>query len=235
MPTEEPFRVLVRKDSTYEPTITLRFNVADGMGQLSLKQSGRADPPLTVHYEEAGIDPELLRAARFVYNLNQQRQSFALSRLSPELCARLPVEQWTELKPVIEFGFRYLVIPEEALAAPAPVQVQVAASAPPANVTVPRPAPVRTADTPQPARPEAEAEPKRAADRPVPMEPSLAAAALEGLTREAAIGHLRAQLVAVEAMHQRIELLERKLASARSRERDLLAVLTRWQEREEPQ
>ncbi|MBA2319678.1 MAG: hypothetical protein H0V89_00875, partial [Deltaproteobacteria bacterium] len=126
MPTEEPFRVLLRRDNAYEPAVTLRFNVTDGMGQLAVKLGGRGEPAMAVHYEETGIDPDILRAARFVYNLNQQRQSFALSRVTSELCARLSSDQWTELKPVIEFGFRYLVIPEEALvAAPAPVQVQV--------------------------------------------------------------------------------------------------------------
>ncbi len=235
MPTEDPFRVLVRKGNPYEAGITLRFTVAEGMGQLSLKSSGRAEVGLAVHHEEVGIDPELFRAARFVYNLNNQRQSFALSRLTPELCLRLSTEQWTELKPVIEFGFRYLVIPDGALAT-APIQVQVAASvvplAGPASLPPPgafiAPAAVRAGE-PLPSRPP---ESDNRIERPVPMQPALAAAALEGLSREAALGHLRLQLTAVDAMHHRLEALERKLSASRAREKDLLAVLTAWQDRD---
>lgn len=232
MATEDPFRVLIRKDNAYDSTITLRFNVTEGMAQFSLKAPGRAEPPLTVHHEEVGIDPDLLRAARFVYTLNQQRQSFALSRITSELCGRVPSDQWTELKTIIEFGFRYLVIPDDVLsAAPAPVQVQIAAvqvTPSVAPAAVPRSAGAAAAvRVGEPARAES-----ALADRPVPMEPGLAAAALEGLSREAALQHLRVQLTAVEGLHQRLEMMERKLASSRSRERDLLAVLTRWQERD---
>jgi hypothetical protein len=237
MATEDPFRVLLRKDNAYDPSVTIRFTVSDGMGQLSLKQPGKPEPGMSVHFEETGIEPELFRAARFVYNLNQQRQSFALSRITPELCARLPVEQWTELKPVIEFGFRYLVIPEDAFSAtPPPVQVQVAASVVPASAPAAEAmrTPAPRAPAPATARAGDPVEPRT--ERPVPMEPTLAAAALDGLSREAAIAHLRTQLAAVDALHHRLEALERKLASARSREKDLLAVLTRWQERDsEPQ
>src|SRR4051812_15864714 len=124
MAAEDPFRVLIRRDNAYDPTLTLRFNIADGMGSLAIRTPGRGEPQLSVHFEESGLEGEALRAARFVHVVHQQRQSYALSRLTAEVVGRLVPDAWVELKPLLEYGFRYLVAPEDlAASATAPVQV----------------------------------------------------------------------------------------------------------------
>ena len=126
---EEPFSIFLRRDNAYENTLTVRFQTDEGLGVLGIRKVGRSEAPPSAYFEENDVELEALRSGRFVHVLHGgQRQSFALSRLSPEVCQRLPHDAWTELRPHVEFGFRYLVIPDDALpsgAATAAVQVAV--------------------------------------------------------------------------------------------------------------
>lgn len=205
MPAEDPFRVLIRRDGPVEPTLTVRFTVKDGMGQLTLPSisgDGRGairPDTLAVFGEEYGVEPDVLRGARFVHILNQERQSFSLSRLTPLLCAQLQTDAWVKLEPLVDHGFRYLVAPDEmtgfpATPAPAPARV---------NLPIVSEAPPVVGD---------------------PADP------LEELTRDAAIRHLRHQLRLVESLQQRLEATEKRLAASRGRERDLLDMLAKWQD-----
>lgn len=204
---EDPFRVLLRRDGPVEPTLTVRFAVTEGMGQLTLPSAngdgrGAIRPDaLAVFGEEYGVDPEVLRGARFVYILNQERQSFSLSRVTADICAQLRPDAWLELRPLVDHGFRYLVAPDELTGFPA----------------TPAPAPARVALPPAP-----------------PVDPTPVAAdtvdPLDELTREAAIRHLRHQLRLVESLQQRLEATEKRLLASRGRERDLLDMLAKWQD-----
>lgn len=241
---EEPFRVFLRRDGPLEQTVTLRFVMSEGMGMMGMRRPGRPEPTPVMHYEDDGIDAELLRASRFVQVFQSgQRQSFALSRLNPEIVARLPADAWVELKPLVEFGFRYLVPPDEfnsAASAPSPAAAAAVAVTPPPRSSgpassvpqsVPRSNPAIPA-SPTPARPVAPPPPAPTGDRPVPVTPALADKALDVLTRDQAIEYLKAEMQSVEDLHRLVEDLERRLEASRARERDLLEVLGRWQQRE---
>lgn len=218
-----PFKVLVRPDPVTHDALVLQFEVNEGLGVLGLRKPGRVDPQPTMHYEETDISVELMRAGRFVHVIGGgQRQSYALSRITVDLVRRLPADQWTELRPVTEYGFRYLVIPDE-IANRRPPAAAVAVSAPLPSAT-PEPTPARA--TPDPATSRDDLPPRR-----VPMDPALASAALEQLAPEDTIEHLRRQMAEVERLHLRVLELEHQLALSRARERDLLDVLRRWQER----
>jgi len=65
--------------------------------------------------------------------------------------------------------------------------------------------------------------------RPVPMEPELARAALRAVPREFLEAALTAESGRVAELHQRVEQLEILLQQHSDRERDLLALLSRWQ------
>lgn len=214
-----PFKVLVRPDPTSHDALVLQFEVDEGLGLLGLRREGRPDPQPTVHYEETDISVDLMRAGRFVHVVaGGQRQSYALSRITAEIVRRLPSDRWTELRPVTEYGFRYLVVPEEV----------ASRRPPPAAVTVSAPLPSRTPTgaTPAPASPRGELPPRR-----VPLDPQLAEAALEQLTLPEALDVLRRQMAEVERLHLRVIELEQQLEQSRAREQDLLEVLRRWQER----
>jgi hypothetical protein len=71
----------------------------------------------------------------------------------------------------------------------------------------------------------------RSTDRPVPVEASLADAALDGLSLDEARRRLKEEMQKVWELHQRVEEAERRLAASVEREKDLLGVLSRWQER----
>ena len=192
----------------------MRFTVVEGMGQLTLPTLSGASgggegrgairpETLSVFGEEYGVDPEVLRGARFVHILNQERQSFSLSRVTAELCAKLQPDAWVELAPLVDHGFRYLVAPDEmtsfpATPAPAPARVSLPAVLP--------------------------ADPTAVVSGVATVDP------LDELTRETAIRHLRHQLRLVETLQQRLEATEKRLAASRGRERDLLDMLAKWQD-----
>lgn len=214
-----PFKVLVRPDPVSHDALVLQFEVDEGLGVLGLRREGRVEPQPTVHWEETDIAVDLMRAGRFVHVLGGgQRQSYALSRITTEIVRRLPADQWTELRPVTEYGFRYLVVPEEV----------ATRRPPPAAVTVSGPLPARTptGTTPAPAPPRDDLPPRR-----VPVDPQLARAALEQLSHPDALDLLRRQMAEVEHLHLRVIELEARLEQSRAREQDLLEVLRRWQER----
>ncbi|MCA9491723.1 MAG: hypothetical protein KC621_17450, partial [Myxococcales bacterium] len=112
----EPFNVFARREGAGSEALVLKFECKDGMGILGIRKAGRSDPPPSTAYEESDIEPGSLRAGRFVHVLGSgQRQSYALSRISTEVAARLPADRWVELRPHTEYGFRYLVAPDEQL------------------------------------------------------------------------------------------------------------------------
>jgi hypothetical protein len=265
----EPFQVFARREGGGSENLVLKFECRDGMGVLGIRKVGRTDPPPSVVYEESDIEAGSLRAGRFVHVLGSgQRQSYALSRISPEFAARLPSDRWVDLKPHTEYGFRYLVAPEEQLegvrasvqvaavqvaavqvaagqvaagqvaAGPAVAQVSAAqvaqapaiavapppVSPPPGLATTPGAAPGRSAIATSPAASSALPPPQ------TPMAPPVAAAALASMSRDAAVDHLRAEMAKVNALQLRVTELEDHLRKSRSREKDLLDVLARWQQ-----
>jgi hypothetical protein len=233
----EPFQVFARREGGGSEHLVLKFECKEGMGVLGIRKVGRTDPAPSVMYEEADIESGSLRAGRFVHVLGSgQRQSYALSRISPELAARLPSDKWTELRPHTEYGFRYLVLPEEAVEPAKPAAVVVAAPAPPPasgpSPAAPAPPAVGSAaPAPVVARPPTPAPPAAAPLPPpqTPVSPALAATAFASLTREGALEHLRGEMAKVAALQARVAELEDLLGRSKAREKDLLDLLSRWQ------
>lgn len=225
----QPFTVSVRRDSPDGSSIEVRFECKDGMGVLGIRAPGRTDPAPSSIYREADIDPDGLKVGRFIHVLaNGQRQSYALSRLGREIAAKLADDAWVELEPLVEYGFRYLVVPDAALAASsAPAAVAVAAT-PEASGSVSSGAPA-AASAPT-AAPAAEAGPSASVPRQTPMAPSLAREALASLDRDAAVRHLEAEMAKVATLHAEVDRLGRELERSAQRERDLLELLRKWRE-----
>ncbi len=237
---DDPFKMWVRRQAGYEPTCSVRFEAEHGQAVLSLRVQGREDAAPVSHYEEENIDAEALRQGRFIHVLpGGNRRSYALSRLTVEVLQKLPENRYVQLDPLTEFGFRYLVFPKdlpvpESRATAEAASNTAAAAAPNAGgaaksaaVTARRPAPVARASGGG-ARPATSSGGGRPA-RQTPMAPELAHEALNQLSHQAAIQHLKMEMAKVEALHNRVDELERKLATSQERERDLLAVLGKWQ------
>lgn len=212
---EDPFKLWVRREDASHSGLTVRFETEHGMGLLGIRVPNRKEPAPTSHYEEVGVEADALRGGRFVHILpNGPRRSYALSRLTIDLVSILGVGKWVELEPITEYGFRYLVFPKEM---PAPE------TAPASVVAEVRPTPVAsTVSTPTPSR-------SALPPRQTPIAPELAHEALAGLSHQGALQHLKMEMAKVEALHKRIDELERDLVHSRSREADLLDVLKKWQ------
>jgi hypothetical protein len=228
----EPFRVYARRDSDGSDSLVIRFECQSGMGVLGIRKTGRTDPAPSTNYEEVDIEPGSLRAGRFVHVLaSGQRQSYALSRLSPEVARRLPTDAWVELKPHTEYGFRYLIATEDdLLQGGTAATVSVSASAE-ADAEETEPAPGTPVKRPKPVASARQAGNPALPQRPTPMSPALADVALAKLDRDGAVEHLRLEMAKVQQLHNRVVELEAALASSREREADLLDVLSRWQQR----
>ncbi|MEZ4319634.1 MAG: hypothetical protein R3F61_19115 [Myxococcota bacterium] len=233
---DDPFRMWIRREDGYEVLCSVRFEAEHGRAQLSLRIQGREDPDPVSHYEEDNIPAEAVRQGRFVHVLpGGNRRSYALSRLTQEMIEQLPGGRWVELEPLTEFGFRYIIFPKDlaladasATAAAKPAAPVAAAAAAPAGpaVAAPRPTAVSKASPPSAApRAPAPARPPRQ----TPVAPELAHEALSQLSHQAAIQHLKMEMAKVEALHQRVDELERKLAASQERERDVLGILQKWQ------
>jgi hypothetical protein len=193
----EPFQVYARRDSN-GTGLVIRFECKEGMGILGIRKMGRRDPTPSAVYEEEDIEPSALRAGRFVHVLGTgQRQSYALSRISPEVASRLPADSWTELRPQTEYGFRYLVVPSSSDALVPEVS---APTEPDEHQTKPTSAPSSTRSGSVTALPPAPGGPQ------VPMNPQLAKAALDGLSREQALDYLRAEMAKVEQLADDVAL-----------------------------
>lgn len=205
---EDPFKFWVRMDQGHQ-TCGIRYEMQVGRAVLSLPLQSREDPAPVSHYEELDIPAEVMRAGRFLQVLpSGNRRSYGLSSLTAEAVGRLEANRWVELEPISEQGFRYLILPRNA------------GSDRPAAVSVP-------AGTPVPA-----ARAAAGGDRPprqVPVAPALAREALSRLSHQDAIGYLQAEMAKVEALHQHLSELERRLAASEAREKDLMTVLQRWQ------
>lgn len=290
MASDTPFQVLIRREPGYEFRVSLRFEVESGLGILGLREPGRSEASPSPHGEETEVPGNIIQASRFIHipRGSQRRNSYAFSRMSPELIERLPGSTWVELQPVTEYGFRYLTLPATSAISAQPAAVRVPAgrssspvapvrsgtppmarmhtprtsSAPPSGPRlqraprastphqntprsqVPRQAPRqlahefqqapdRRSPTPPPA-PAHRPAPQGLPPKPMPMDPALGEAALRALSRDKAIAILRNEMAKTADLHRRLEDLGGKLAAAQARERDLLEVLRRWQERETP-
>jgi hypothetical protein len=250
----EPFKVFVRREPVGSGLV-IRFECKEGMGVLGVRRPGRADPAPVAHYEEEGIDAAALRAGRFVHVLaNGQRQSYALSRIGPEVSGRIPTDRWLELEPHTEYGFRYLVASEKDLdkvtatvAVGPPVGgrenaiTQVAPPRAPGEVggaPIPSLGLSAASMTPLGATP---GTPLRysSGDRAASVGDSSSGTLTAGLppvvepnvarlTKEQVVELLRAELAKVQQLQLRVAELEDTLRKSRVRERDLLELLTRW-------
>lgn len=121
------FKVMLRRVPGYEPSVSIRFEMSEGFGELLVGDKRHASPSAIGEVTE--VTGEVLRAGRFVHVLSsgRRRQSYALSRIDDERLQRLSDDRWTELSPLTEFGIRYLELP--ALEpAPSVAVVQVAAA-----------------------------------------------------------------------------------------------------------
>ena len=250
----EPFHVFARRENGQSNTLVLRFECKEGMGILGIRKSGRTDPAPSAAYEEEEIDPAALRAGRFVHLLpSGQRQSYALSRLSAEVTNRMPVDRWLELRPLTEYGFRYLIAPDTDLdGTVASVQVTPAPAPrgdsgpdsipqfelPPVAVKEPTGPIPPLREAPPAATPAGAREPVRNPVRTVPtsmpppqtpMAPAIADTALRMIPKEAAIEQLKAEMLKVHVLQQRVAALEEDLRRSRSRERDLIELLSKWE------
>jgi len=233
---KQPFDVLVRQENSGEVRLVIKFECREGMGVLGIRKVDRVDPPPSGVYQESDVEPESLRAGRFVHVLGSgQRQSYALSRLTPEIAARLPTDAWVELKPHSEYGFRYLIVPEDKMmperAAPASVTAGAAVGKP-APVALPSGASAPQASAPQAASAARVPSSAVAATVPeqVPMAPALAESVLRGLSKDAAVQHLRQEMAKVSTLHGEVQRLQGELNKSHGRERDLLGVLAKWRE-----
>lgn len=243
----------IRRESLYEDTLVVRFEVLDGgMGVLGLRKPGRTDPAPSLHSEESGIGVEHLRGGRFVHVVTGgSRQSYALSRVTAELVQKIEENEWVTLDPITEYGFRYLVPPEgvaDRIEGGAAVQLQPMKEDSVAEklgglanmLKAPRPQSVASAaatgtSTADASEASPVSEPSApAGDLPaqqVPVSPALADSALDSLDLTQARTHLRDEMAKVNALHGRVAELERALEESKAREADLLAVLSKWQTR----
>lgn len=117
------FKVLVRRVPGYEPTVSVRFEMTEGYGELHVGERRKASPAAAG--EAAEVTGEAVRGGRFVHVLasGRRRQSYAFSRLDDDSLQRIPDDTWTDLTPVTEFGIRYLELP--AVEATTTVAVQL--------------------------------------------------------------------------------------------------------------
>lgn len=242
----EPFTVYVRREPSGSIVLTVRFEARKGQGLLHLRRGRGSSPRMQSVQEEADVSADELRAGRFVYqpSRDRPRQSFSLARLNVRELGALPEGQWIPLSPSIEHGFRYLlldgVVPEPSVSVslsdegPNPPPSPAAAVA--AVQAAPAPARQRTAaellglSRPRPVA-KVNAEPGHTlppAAAPAAMRdfdpPPVAAVGTGGdaelLKRE--VGRLR----------QQVELLQAQLGRAHARERDLIDLIAKWEDRE---
>ncbi|MBW1877222.1 MAG: hypothetical protein JRJ84_02565 [Deltaproteobacteria bacterium] len=158
-----PFKVYIRREPDYELRLTVRFEATDGHGVLSLQRAEKKESAPSLVLEERDVAARELRGGRFIHILaGGRRQSYALSRLTVEVLKRVHDDKWTELEPLTEYGFRYLIVPESALM-PGEDQSQAARVAVPDGMSRP-PAPVRGA-TPGAVAARASMGPPRVSDR----------------------------------------------------------------------
>lgn len=215
----EPFKVYLRREAV-GAGLVIRFECKEGMGVLGVRRPGQADPAPVAAFEEEGVDASAVRAGRFVHVLaNGQRQSYALSRISAEVAARIPTDRWLELEPQTEYGFRYLVAAEKDLD-----RTTASVSVTPAGAAKKDEQPTVVS----PPRPPLEGS---ASHEPMGPPPTLAAipeAALANLTREQAVNLLRSEMGKVHSLQQRVVELDEMLKKSRARERDLMELLGRW-------
>jgi hypothetical protein len=228
----EPFEVRVRRDDSQH--FTVRFQVADGQGLLGLRQVGRRESEPSLRSEETELTLDQLRGARFVHILESgQRQSYAMSRI-PSTLDNATAASWLALKAITEFGFRYLVLDDDAPAQapkqtpPATASVKVA----PRRGTPTGRAQVRVSTPMAPVR----SAPRKATGaavppRPVGVDPSIAAAAIGRLNRDQAIAYLRSEMSKVEQLVRRVDDMEAELRASKRREDDLIELLKTWRDR----
>ena len=151
-----PFQITLRRQPGYELLLTVRLEVKKRYaGVLTLSRPGWQDDPPSRSREYRDVEASELRGGRFtlVHDGSERREGYSLARVTEQLLGRISADSWTELDPITEFGFRYLQIPEQALAAtPAAAAVRTTvpqgASAPAsvAPLSQARPSPAASSD-----------------------------------------------------------------------------------------
>ncbi|MFT6232457.1 MAG: hypothetical protein ACJAZO_002973, partial [Myxococcota bacterium] len=136
MSSKSLFTIMLRRQPGYELLLTIRFESNKHAGVVSLSRPGWVDSTPSRSKEIRDVDAAELRGGRFtlIHDGSERREGYSLARVTEPLLGRIPDNQWTELDPVTEFGFRYLQIPEGALAGtPATAAVRTKLPAPAAT------------------------------------------------------------------------------------------------------
>lgn len=142
MSSKSLFTISLRRQPGYELLLTIRFESKKHMGVVSLSRPGWVDSNPSRSKEIRDIEAGELRGGRFtlIHDGSERREGYSLARVTEQLLGRISDNQWTELDPITEFGFRYLQIPEAALAGtPATAAVRTKSPGPPASPVTPIP------------------------------------------------------------------------------------------------
>ena len=143
------FQVQLRRIDSYGLSLEVRFQVRQGRGILSIGMAQKKfETSKTTAWEGKDIDGNLLRAGRFIHlaTSGRPRQSYALSRLDPTLLGHLPAGDWVALVPIVEHGFRYLILDNVAVHAHV---ARVKVAGPPASAISAGPGPLRVQVRPE--------------------------------------------------------------------------------------
>ncbi len=136
MSSKSLFTISLRRQPGYELLLTIRFESKKHTGVVSLSRPGWVDSTRSRSRQIQDVEAAELRGGRFtlIHDGSERREGYSLARVTEQLLGRIPDTQWTELDPVTEFGFRYLQIPEAALAGtPATATVRTKTPAPAAT------------------------------------------------------------------------------------------------------
>ena len=136
MSSKSLFTISLRRQPGYELLLTIRFESKKHTGVVSLSRPGWVDSTPARSKQIQDVEAAELRGGRFtlIHDGSERREGYSLARVTEQLLGRIPDNQWTELDPVTEFGFRYLQIPETALAGtPATATIRTNSPAPAAT------------------------------------------------------------------------------------------------------
>jgi hypothetical protein len=235
--TEKDFQVFLSRRS--DGQLSLRCQVRVGHGIFVLP--GLPEPKPASVTETHDIPSDALHSGRFIHVMGGgKRQSYAMSRVTADTVGTMPDNQYVELVPITEFGFRYLTVPAQPVPSrdtPQPVASRKD-SGPPGGADNPAhtaSAAALEAMARFSAGPSASDAPASAAvdlpPAPMPIAPAIAEAALGGLTRDQILTHLRTEMAKTATLAQRVRDLEAGLRRSHARERDLIGVIAGWQGR----
>lgn len=228
------FRVYIRREPVNQLTLTVRFEMSEGHGMLSIRRDEGSNSAPSLVSEECDLGARELRAGRFVHVLSGsgRRQSYALSRLTEDLLQRLADDRWTELDALTEYGFRYLVVPEGELKEATPAGAPARISLPPTDPELLGLSPPETTAPSTLQRAMSALRPGGQTPRPAPTARVSGGLAAPVGRPPVITDSDELDAMDLDELRERLEVTERKLADSLTRERDLLEILQRWQERE---